>query len=219
MANNRSENISLIITPKTRVGELLIAYPQLEPVLLKLAPAFSKLKNPILRKTIGKVATLQQAASLGHIPVTEIINTLRAEVGQELFNEGNIQEIINFKEPEWFHKDRVSVSFDATPLINAGQNPMKEIFRHLDMTGKGELFLLVSPFVPAPIIELIQKKGYAHFCQQRRRGSVAHLFSIQSINYPLRPALDLKLFQIEHCFQGGCACVNPFQTLVRFCML
>jgi len=162
-----SDPKSLYITPKTRVGELLDCYPQLEPVLLELSPAFSKLKNPILRKTIGKVATLQQAAALGNIPVTEIINTLRSEVGQDLFNESNIQGEINFKQPEWFNEEKVTVKFDATELINAGQNPMQEIFRHLELTGKGELFLLSTPFVPAPIIELIQKKEYTHYCHQK----------------------------------------------------
>ena len=162
-----SDQKILIITPKTRVGELLDTYPQLEPVLLELAPAFNKLKNPILRKTVGKVATLQQAAALGNIPVTEIINTLRAEVGQELFNESQLQGAINFQEPEWFQENKVTEKFDAAPLINAGQNPMQEIFRRLEMTGKGELFMLSTPFVPAPIIELIHKKGYAHYCHQK----------------------------------------------------
>ncbi len=156
----------LLITPKTRVGELLRTYPELESVLIELAPAFRKLKNPVLRKTVGKVATLQQVAALGNIAVTEIINTLRAEVGQELFNESNIQEEINFKEPEWFHEDNVAVRFDATKMINAGDNPMQEIFRHLEMAGSGEIFMLSTPFVPAPIIELIHKKGYNHYCHQ-----------------------------------------------------
>jgi len=159
----------LLITPKTRVGELLDCYPQLEPVLLKLAPAFRKLKNPVLRKTIGKVATLQQASALGNTPVTEIINTLRAEVGQELFNESNIQDEINFQEPEWFNVGNVTIRFDATKLINAGQNPMQEIFRHLEMTEKGKVFMLSTPFVPAPIIELIHKKGYTHYCHQNEQ--------------------------------------------------
>ncbi len=161
-----SGNKALLITPKTRVGELLDTYPQLEPVLLKLTPAFAKLKNPVLRKTIGKVATLQQAAAIGNIAVSEVINTLRAEVGQELFNESHIQGEINFKEPVWFREDKVTERFDATPLINTGQNPMQEIFSHLEMTGNGEIFLLLTPFVPAPIIELIHKKGYDHYCHQ-----------------------------------------------------
>ena len=161
-----SGNKALIITPKTRVGELLEAYPHLEPVLMELSPTFSKLKNPVLRKTIGKVATPQQAAALGNIPLSEIINTLRFEVGQEMFNESNIQGEINFQEPEWFNEDKATVKFDATSLINVGQNPMQEIFKHLEKTGPGEIFILTTPFVPAPIIELILKKGYVHYCHQ-----------------------------------------------------
>ncbi|MCP4310925.1 MAG: DUF1858 domain-containing protein, partial [Bacteroidetes bacterium] len=41
-----STNQNLLITPKTRVGELLDAYPELEQVLMGLSPAFKKLKNP-----------------------------------------------------------------------------------------------------------------------------------------------------------------------------
>ena len=104
-----SESKTLIITPKTRVGELLDVYPQLEPVLYEIAPAFKKLKNPVLRRTIGKVATLQQAATVGNVPVTEIINTLRMEVGQELFNETSNPGSINTQEPEWFREDKVTI--------------------------------------------------------------------------------------------------------------
>ena len=78
---------AFLITPKTRVGELLDTYPELEPVLMELAPAFKKLQNPVLRRTVGKVATLQQAAALGKVSLSEIINTLRMEVGQALFDE------------------------------------------------------------------------------------------------------------------------------------
>ncbi len=159
-----AENQKLIITPKTRVGELLDTYPELEPVLLELSPAFNKLKNPVLRKTVGKVATLQQAASLGNIPVTAVINTLRAKVGQPLFEANASDDDINYEKPGWFDPAKVSVSFDASPLIDSGQNPMQEVFSHLEKAKSGEIFLLTTPFVPAPIIELISKKGYSHYC-------------------------------------------------------
>lgn len=51
---------SLIITPKTKVLELIETYPELEDILIEYAPAFKKLKNPLLRKTVAKIATLQQ---------------------------------------------------------------------------------------------------------------------------------------------------------------
>lgn len=174
-----SANHILLITPKTRVGELLDSYPDLEPVLLELSPAFKKLKNPVLRKTVAKVATLQQVASLGNIPVTLVINRLRAEVGQQLFEGDTSGEDINFEDPAWFSTDKVAVSFDASPLIDSGQNPMQEVFSHLEKTGKGEIFMLTTPFVPAPIIELISKKGYSHYCQKSDQGQCTTYFIIQ----------------------------------------
>ena len=48
---------------------LLEHCPELEDELLALSPAFAKLKNPILRRTVAKVATLCQAAGTGEIPV------------------------------------------------------------------------------------------------------------------------------------------------------
>lgn len=167
----------LFITPKTKVGELLNAYPELEPVLMDLAPAFKKLKNPILRKTVGKVATLQQAAALGNVSVTEIINTLRSEVGQELYDEAAMHSEINYKEPGWFEEDKIIIQLDATPIINSGKNPMQEILNHLDKTNPQDIFLLITPFVPAPIIELITKKGYAHFCRKKNEDEFHTFFN------------------------------------------
>ena len=161
-----SDQKQLAITPKTRVGELLETYPALEPVLIELAPAFRKLKNPVLRKTVGKVATLQQAASIGNLPVAEIINTLRAAIGQELSSDEDIQDGINYKRTVWFNEEKVLVRFNAIPIINSGENPMQEAIRHLEKTGDEEIFMLTTPFVPAPIIEIIGKKGFSHFCHQ-----------------------------------------------------
>jgi len=53
-------NEPLTITPETKLGELLERYPQLEQTLLDHSPAFAKLKNPLLRRTVAKVATLQR---------------------------------------------------------------------------------------------------------------------------------------------------------------
>lgn len=169
------EKPDLLITPKTRVGELLDTYPELEAVLMDLAPSFKKLQNPVLRRTVGKVATLQQAAAIGNVSLSEIINTLRMEVGQALFDETGIHSEINEKEPGWFNEGKVNTRFDATPLINTGQNPMQEVLENLDRTSHGDIFLLITPFIPAPIIELISKRGYVHYSRKKDE-EVFHTF-------------------------------------------
>jgi hypothetical protein len=57
----------LMITPETKIYDLLEAYPQLENKLITIAPVFSKLKNPVLRRTITRVTALKQAAIVGNV--------------------------------------------------------------------------------------------------------------------------------------------------------
>ncbi len=40
------------ITPEMKIGALLDAYPDLEKILIEIAPTFAKLSDPALRKTI-----------------------------------------------------------------------------------------------------------------------------------------------------------------------
>jgi Domain of unknown function (DUF1858) len=64
----------IIISPKTKVGELLDNYPDLESVLMEMSRAFEKLRNPVLRKTVARIATLQQVAVVGGLKVDAIVN-------------------------------------------------------------------------------------------------------------------------------------------------
>lgn len=61
---------------------LLREYPELEDKLIAMAPPFEKLRNPALRKSIGKVATLKHIASVANTPLTELINKINQEIGQ-----------------------------------------------------------------------------------------------------------------------------------------
>ena len=65
-----------LITSTTKVADLLKSYPELEDVLIAMAPPFKKLKNPVLRRSVAKLATLQQAAAVGP--------SLRGQRGAEL---------------------------------------------------------------------------------------------------------------------------------------
>jgi len=170
--------IKLIISPKTRVGEMLDAYPQLEKVLLELSPAFAKLKNPILRKTVARGATLQQIAVIGGLKVDEIVNRLRKETGQDVFT-GNMpdSEYLSTIPPVWFDEKKVTVSFDATPVINSGGSPMNDILGQANKLQTGEIFELHTPFIPAPIIDMLKKKGFKVYTVQKSGVVISYVHS------------------------------------------
>ncbi|HEX3010236.1 MAG TPA: DUF1858 domain-containing protein [Bacteroidales bacterium] len=154
----------LIITPKTKVGEMLDAFPQLEAVLLELSPSFAKLKNPILRKTVARVASLQQAAVVGGLKVDVLVNRLRKEVGQGMFSENTeTGSYTSAAKPDWLSEAKIKQSFDATPVINSGGSPMADILNKAQSLKPDEILELKTPFVPAPIIDLLTGKGFKTF--------------------------------------------------------
>lgn len=158
----------LIISPKTKVGELLDAFPQLEDVLLQLSPSFAKLKNPILRKTVAKVASLQQAAIVGGLKVDELVNRLRQEVGQNADTdavEGG--SYVSSSTPAWFDEAKIKHRFDASPVINSGGSPMGDILSISQLLKQNEIMELTTPFVPAPIIDMLKGKGFLVFSMEK----------------------------------------------------
>ncbi|MBM3421185.1 MAG: DUF1858 domain-containing protein [Bacteroidetes bacterium] len=156
------ENIP--ITPRTKVGELLEAYPQLEAVLISVAPAFSALKNPVLRRTVGRVATLSQAAAVGGLKVDELVNRLRREAGQEAadITPGSRSYLVDTA-PAWYTGKETVLRFDATPVINAGESPMAEILRLAASLGQDKVLEVKAPFLPAPVLDKLAEKGFRIF--------------------------------------------------------
>jgi len=113
MTNNRIE-----VTPSVTVHELLEAYPELEDVLVGIAPPFKKLKNPFLRKTVAKVATIKHISSVGGVPLNELIAKLRDAVGQPPINETFVDEEYFIEQPEWYSLEKVVTTFLPAPGID-----------------------------------------------------------------------------------------------------
>jgi len=152
----------LIITPKTKVLQLLEAYPLLEDVLIEYAPAFKKLKNPVLRKTVAKVATLQQAAAIGNVKVEDLINRLRSEVGQDLFQDSS-STAYNTTKPDWFDAELVDMEFNAAELLEAGEHPVNHVMADLKQLSTGKIYKLKAPFLPAPLIDKASSMNMQHW--------------------------------------------------------
>ena len=70
----------MTITPKTTVHTLLKEYPFLLDFLAGYHPEFKKLTNPVLRRTVGRMATLDTVADQGNVPLNQLMNDLAAEI-------------------------------------------------------------------------------------------------------------------------------------------
>jgi hypothetical protein len=166
----------LIITPKTKVYDLLQAYPELEDTLIELAPVFKKLKNPVLRRTIARVTTLQQAAQVGEIPVHWIVNTLREKVGQDSLEGLKTSVDSRGEKPSWLTDEKIVKRLDARPVIEEGGHPLGEVLTGVDDLQPGEIYELVTPFLPAPLIERVVARGFDNWSEKKSEDHFINYF-------------------------------------------
>jgi hypothetical protein len=157
--------MSIPIYPDTRVGDLLDAYPGIEEVLIRWFPAFAKLRNPILRKTVAKVATLEQAARVGGTSVRELVRKLREETGQPLDSVDDLAETtIETCGTPW--TGWICQTIDVDALLESGIHPLGEVRRVAGALAKGEILRLTTSFRPAPLLEVIANAGFAVRCTE-----------------------------------------------------
>jgi len=157
--------MSIPITPETKIAELLEAYPQLEDVLIQLSPHFKALRNPILRKTVAKVATLERASQMSGIPVRRLVATLReavglpGEPGADLDPEmepASVDAVV----PAWFDEAKVALRIDADALLAKGEVPLPHVHQAVREVPAGALLCVRSAFRPAPLLEALHKAGH-----------------------------------------------------------
>jgi DUF438 domain-containing protein len=74
---------SFTLTPKTTIHTLLNQYPSLLDFLANYNPEFKKLTNPVLRHTMGRMATLDKVAEMGNLPLNKLIDDVAAEIERQ----------------------------------------------------------------------------------------------------------------------------------------
>jgi hypothetical protein len=177
------------ITPTLKVGDLLEHYPELEPALLAVSPAFSKLRNPVLRRTVARVATLEQAAKIGGVAPRDLVNTLRRAAGLptfvELHGEGApvaagcasaptcgvaAGAAPPCERPDWAAPTCAAVTLDADALLAADTHPLGIIRRELAQGPPNRIVTLRSSFRPEPLLDEMRRTGVDVHCDAEGPG-------------------------------------------------
>ena len=138
------------LSPGTKVDDILRVYPFLMDFLLEKSPKFKHLSNPIMRKTIGKVATLNQVASIGKLDMETLLDGIAREIRE---NTGDTVTI---------NKDFASESAEPFTDPGARQEILKDIIKDLhkgeDMEGLKERFRqLIQDVSPSEIAHMEQR--------------------------------------------------------------
>lgn len=155
------------------IHQVLDRYPHLLETLVPLSPAFTKLRNPVLRSLQSRLMTVAQAARIAQLEPTELVRRLNAAAGipgagepAPARDEAAEPGAPPAPPPEAFASAPVAVTVDARPLIQRGEEPLPTIMTAAVQTPVGQVLRLLAPFEPVPLYDVLGKRGFAH---QRRR--------------------------------------------------
>jgi len=168
------------IQAHTKLRDLLDLHPELEDKIMQIAPPFKNLKNPVLRKTVAKLATLEKVARIGNLDVTELVNKLRRETGQPEITVEQMPEI-EWQEgdPAWIQNDPAHI-IDGTEMLNRGEHPLNKVNALMREIKPGEFILLRTNFKPLPLIDEMIKQKYQVFSKPAKGQPDNHLTFIRN---------------------------------------
>lgn len=148
------------ITGRSKLMDVLKAYPHLEEQIIAVAPPFKNLRNPILRRTVAQLATLEQVAQIGGMDSAELVRVLRRAAGLDELPAGPTQTFVPppraAGDPEWIEGAPAHV-LDGVALLRDGVAPVQRVNELLAALPAGAFLLLTTDFKPAPIIEAMEK--------------------------------------------------------------
>ncbi len=61
--------------------------------------------------------------------------------------------------------------FDVRPLLKRGEDPLPAILQRIQSLAAGEGVLLIAPFLPSPLIELLGSQGFRSKVERGDAGS------------------------------------------------
>jgi uncharacterized protein (DUF2249 family) len=159
------------ITPQTKIADLIVQHPELVEVLVSYNTRFGLLKNPIMRKTFARLATVRHAAKTAGVNLGELIALLNNALGEAAPDTvmvdppgGESTPCVPVRDLIEQHRIRTS-TLDVRDIMRTGGEPFPVIMKAAAKVPPGEALILETLFEPAPLYDVLAKKGFEHQAQ------------------------------------------------------
>lgn len=154
------------ITPQTKIIDVIKPHPELIDILASYNSHFELLKNPLMRKTFAKLATVRHAAKVAGVNLTELIKLLNSSIG-ETVPEEDIRESGHEEKQTQIpvralieQRHAKIINLDVRGIMKSGGEPFNVIMQTVAKIKQGEAFTLETVFEPAPLYDVLKKKGF-----------------------------------------------------------
>jgi hypothetical protein len=108
---------------------------------------------------------------VGGIRVEDLVNKLRQATGTQTPTGPTLETDKNLSlpqnpppsAPDWFSSGKTTIHLDAREMLNRGEHPVGQVLADLHNMQAGEIYELVAPFFPAPLIDKASGIGFQNY--------------------------------------------------------
>jgi uncharacterized protein (DUF2249 family) len=157
------------ITATWKISRVLQLSPALLDVLIAAAPAFRRLRNPMVRRVQSRLVTVGQAAAIAGLEPADLVKRLNVALGLATDDSASAAEQPSQRTgtaPSWVDTAPISERFDVRPLLASGQEPFGAIMEAVRRVPLGHVLALRNTFEPTPLYEVLGQRGFEHWARQ-----------------------------------------------------
>lgn len=178
------EEKKMRVTPEMPVAEALNFDERMVEALSWLTPDFERLRDPAVRRAVATRTTVEQAARMAHVPLSEALYVLNLVAGEDqtrLAREimHRDREDFEYTDPNPALKPRELLGLadedplvhyvDAVPFERGYIDPEEEALAEAARLRRSDEVVLVhAPFDIVPLRERLARRGFASWAEERR---------------------------------------------------
>lgn len=152
----------ITINANTKISALLREDPAALEAIISIAPKFTKLRNPLLRKLMASRTTIRMASKIGGVTPEAFFAKLeplgfsidKAEAPEEAGSHTPMPDFMKNISPENV------LELDVRPILNEGKDPFNLILGKVKALESGQTLKIINDFEPIPLILLLEKQGF-----------------------------------------------------------
>lgn len=200
----------MIINEQTKISEIIKSNKQAIEIIAQINSNFKKLKNPVLRKLLAPRVNVKQAARIGGVSSSNMLEAL-SKIGFKIENHAPKETIDTppiKKQIDMSHLEKITL--DVRPILNSGEDPFNKIMAQLKTMNKQQCLLIINTFEPIPLLNILKDKGYSYETTRPTEQEVhTVLYKTSEGNLEERkitkPSKDWTFDQVEEAYKGKMA--------------
>jgi len=148
------------VGPDDRVNDVLARDERLVDVFVRHSTHFNKLRNRAMRRVMGRLVTVQDAARLASVPVDELLRDLNAALG--IGGAPPAPTVRATPRAGGVHPGNAPVvTVDVRNDLREGREPLPRIMVGVSTLLFDEVLEVRAIFEPVPLLALLRRRGFA----------------------------------------------------------